>query len=455
MSNQQIQVRDQVTKLQNSLSAKADYIRDQLPAHIDTKRFSAVIVTTALNNPMLFNCDKASLITAAAKLAHQGCMPDGREAALVPFKTRVNEGGQWRDKWIVTPIVMTAGWKKLVRQSGEILSLETGVIYRAEIENGSFIYEIGIEPPIRHRPSFDLTDEQCHDDNIVGAYSIAKLKNPFGGDPYYSVEVMRRAEINKVRQSSQTGALGRTDRSGKPIPPKGPWVDWFSEMCRKTVFRRHAKSLPLSTDLVMAVAEEMDNEKANEAAAAVLEADFAEQPKQARLPDGEAYDPTTGELDGRGMTEVDEETARRLDAGESTEDKPETVTDPAPVEEKKKRAPRKTAEQKYAEAAAAAAASEAEKEKPDWIASPSGWFDQPAEESTTDTADETPSWQKWQDDFYTQLDAAKNQQDWEACEKSFAMNVEALPQENGNAIRQALANTRKRIIAAMNAANAD
>jgi hypothetical protein len=68
-----------------------------------------------------------------------------------------------------------------------------------------------------------------------------------------SYEIMRRFEINKVRQMSQTGADGQTDRQGKPIPPKGPWVDWFAEMAKKTVMRRHAKTLPMSGDVLIDV----------------------------------------------------------------------------------------------------------------------------------------------------------------------------------------------------------
>jgi recombination protein RecT len=143
---------------------------------------------------------------------------------------------------------MVYGLRKKILQSGEVVSLEVNVVYRAEVEKGTFLYEVGLEPPLRHRPSLDLTEEETTDDQIVAAYSIATMK-----DGTKSYEIMRRFEINKVRAVSQTGATGKTDRQGKPIQPKGPWVDWFAEMAKKTVMRRHAKTLPMSGDVLIDV----------------------------------------------------------------------------------------------------------------------------------------------------------------------------------------------------------
>ena len=49
-------------------------------------------------------------------------------------------------------------------------------------------------------------------------------------------EVMSRGEIEQTRASSKT-------------PDKGPWVDWYSEMAKKTVVHRIAKLLPQSAEL--------------------------------------------------------------------------------------------------------------------------------------------------------------------------------------------------------------
>jgi recombination protein RecT len=329
--------RTPIDGLKAIVARRADDFKMVLPSHITVDKFQRVIATAALSNPTLLQCDRQSLLIAAMKLAQDGLLPDGREAALVPFK-------KWDPKtktetWLVQAMPMAYGLRKKVLQSGEIISLETGIVYRAEVEGGHFIYEIGIDPPIRHRPKFDISEEEMSDDNIVGAYSIARIKNP-NGEPYWSVEVMRRVEINKVRQASQTGAVGRTMRDGKPIAPKGPWVDWFGEMARKTVLRRHSKVLPMSGDIL----DSFERDSAEEIRVQGLQTMLAaEEVKPVSLPSeseltGENVDPDTGEITAletdpvTGMTQVSEDEARALDA-QSGEDQEPGIDKPMSLHE--------------------------------------------------------------------------------------------------------------------------
>lgn len=296
-----------IEALKSIVARKADDFKMVLPSHITVDKFQRTIATAALSNPKLLECDRQSLLIAAMKLAQDGLLPDGREAALVPFKTRVKEGNQWFDKWLVQPMPMAWGLRKKVLQSGEVISLQVGVVYAAEVADGCFIYEIGMDPPVRHRPKLDMTEEEMSDDNLVAAYSIARIRNG-EGDPFWSVEVMRRAEVLKVRQMSQTGALNKTDRQGKPIPPKGPWVDWQPEMWKKSVLRRHTKVLPMSGDILDTLERDAAEEARAEGAARLLEVE-PDAPAIASVPptrDQVGYDPDTGE--------IDEDTARALDA---------------------------------------------------------------------------------------------------------------------------------------------
>lgn len=324
---------NQLEVLKSNLSKRADEFRMVLPSHITPEKFQRVIATAALQNPTLLTCDRQSLFMAAMKLAQDGLLPDGREAALVPFK-------QWNREtrettWLVQPMPMVYGLRKKILQSGEVVSLETRVVYRAELESGNFLYEIGIDPPIRHRPKLDMTEEQATDDNIIAAYSIARVRPEGGGDPYWSVEVMSRVEINKVRQASQTGAVGRKTRDGKPIEPKGPWVDWFGEMARKTVMRRHSKVLPMSGDILDTLDRDIDEERAADSAAAYLSVEPSAPVIVPPTEEQERFDPETGESlnPPAGMTEVDEETARQLDrqAEAGNDDHPDQSSD-APAE---------------------------------------------------------------------------------------------------------------------------
>lgn len=389
----------EIDKLKGNLTKRVEDFKQVLPGHITPEKFQRVVATAAIQNPQLLACDRQSMLLAAMKLAQDGLLPDGREAALVPFKSSYkDQQGKWQDKWLVQPMPMVYGLRKKILQSGEVLSIETGVVYLADYESGRFLYEVGLEPPIRYRPNLLLALEHTTDEKIVAAYSLAKIKNETGGDPYWSVEVMRRVEIDKVRQASQTGAVGRVGKfgamKGKTIEPKGPWVDWYSEMARKTVLRRHAKVLPMSGDILETFERDIEAERsadkaAAESAVAFLSADTSgitlpsreDSPQESRadrlvrefgeaqtfpemqplhadwtagcgegdFDEGEndaienafeqackrlGIDPRTGEVvkrDSRGMSEVDEETARKLDANDGTlgSDNPTAAEGPA------------------------------------------------------------------------------------------------------------------------------
>ena len=311
-----------LVKLDNQLEQRAEEFKKALPSHISPEKLQRTIITAAQSNPDLLSADRQSLITSCMKAAQDGLLPDGREAALVIFNTsEKGADGQWHKRKLCQYMPMVYGLRKKIVQSGEIVSLQTGLVYRAEIEAGAFIYEVGMDPPIRHRPLLELPEEDLTDDCIVAAYSIARMK-----DGSVSVEVMRRGEINKVREASQTGAT--RDRKGAPRQPKGPWVDWFGEMARKTVMRRHSKTLPMSGDIIVDI-EGQEIEMAGRAAR-VLDAVEPDAPIALPTPEDLAgeqdHDPETGEINepardpATGMTVVDEETARALDAGERAND---------------------------------------------------------------------------------------------------------------------------------------
>jgi len=67
--------------------------RNALPSHIKPEKFQRVVMTVVQQNPDLMGADRRSLLASCLKCAADGLIPDGREAALVIFKTKINE--QW------------------------------------------------------------------------------------------------------------------------------------------------------------------------------------------------------------------------------------------------------------------------------------------------------------------------------------------------------------------------
>lgn len=211
-----------ITQFKQQLTAMSSQFGVALPSHIKPEKFQRVVLTVVQSTPDLLEADRQSLFDSCIKCASDGLIPDGREAALTVFNTKVKRGG--RDEWIkkVQYIPMLAGIQKRVRNSGLIDSIQAHVIY----EKDTFEWEQGFNERIVHKPFFPGDRGKA-----VGAYAIAKFK-----DGTYQFEVLDIPAIEKIRASSKSGQYG-------------PWKDWWDQMARKSAFKRLAKWLPLDADV--------------------------------------------------------------------------------------------------------------------------------------------------------------------------------------------------------------
>ena len=210
-----------VAIIRQNLNAMAPSFKAALPAHISVEKFTRVAQTAITGNPDLLEADRQTLFAACVRLAQDGLLPDGREAALVIFNTKDRATGGWVKK--VQAMPMIAGILRKVRQSGEVSKVSAQVV----CERDHFVWSLGFDETVTHTtPPLDQPRGK-----IIGAYATAVLK-----DGSQLLEVMNQEEIEKVRNVSRS-------------KDKGPWVDWYSEMARKTVMRRLSKRLPMSTDL--------------------------------------------------------------------------------------------------------------------------------------------------------------------------------------------------------------
>lgn len=201
---------DPVTVIRQTMHQMAPEFRAALPAHISVDKFTRVAMTAVNNNPDLQNADRRSLFGAIVKLAQDGLLPDGREAAVVMF------GGK------AQAMPMIAGVLKKIRQSGDVAKVSAHVVH----ENDHFVWKLGFDETVEHEPpALDQPRGKA-----IGAYAVAVLK-----DGSQLLEVMSLEEIEKVRNVSRA-------------KNSGPWVQWWGEMARKTVMRRLSKRLPMSTD---------------------------------------------------------------------------------------------------------------------------------------------------------------------------------------------------------------
>ena len=212
-----------IDEMRGTLAKMGPEFKKALPSHIDADKFGRVIMTAIQGNHDLLLTDRNSFFGAAMKAAQDGLLPDGREAAFVTFNTKAGK--------MAVYMPMITGVLKKFRNSGECLSVSCHTVN----ENDDFDYwtdELGEH--IKHTPKFGDRGP------LKLAYAVARTKD---GGIY--IEVMDENEINKVRSVSKA-------------KDSGPWASWTEEMWRKTVFRRLAKKLPMSTDLERTI--ERDND---------------------------------------------------------------------------------------------------------------------------------------------------------------------------------------------------
>lgn len=209
-----------IKAVRNSLMTLETDMRAVLPAHIEPKQFMRVAQTAIQFGADLTECTQRSLVGACVKLAEMGLMPDGHEAALVAYNTKIRyrENGEWRERWEkqAKAMPMVAGIRDLVMRSGMVKNWKVRLVRAGDV----FDHEDGDEEYLKHKP--------CHDDDspITHVYSIAYFENGA-----IDRHVMTIGAVEKIRRRSRSA-------------DKGPWVTDFDEMVKKTCLRQHSKALP-------------------------------------------------------------------------------------------------------------------------------------------------------------------------------------------------------------------
>lgn len=192
-----------------SLAKDEPTFKMSLPPQIPSQRFIRVAQTAIRQNPILATLDKQSLYAAFHKCAADGLLPDGREAAIVPFG----------DKATYMPMIQ--GICKKARNSGEIKTINAQIVYK----NDS--YEHWIDESGEHFKHVPTREEKGE---AILAYAFCETKD--GGIFFEELSMQDVASIEKMSKGGMW---------------KGPWR---TEMMRKSAIRRLLKyRVPSSTDV--------------------------------------------------------------------------------------------------------------------------------------------------------------------------------------------------------------
>ena len=192
---------------------------------LDPEKMINMIYQAATRNPKLMQCTPRSIAVCLLKAAQAGleiesplqhahAVPYGNEAVFIPgFR----------------------GIAHLIRRGDpQVSNIETRIVYK----NDKFILRYGEPQEIRHEPELDGDPGE-----IRGAYMMVKYKD---GRPAH-IEYMSLRQLESV--------------AAKAASKEGPWnprdPENRKEMMRKTVLKRGAKVLPLSS--IAAQVIEYDN----------------------------------------------------------------------------------------------------------------------------------------------------------------------------------------------------
>ena len=198
-------------------------VESVLPESVKMQTFVRCAAVAMASSKDLGEANQDSVIMALTQCAKDGLVPDNKEAALVTFNTNTAGKGQpknWVKKAQYLPMI--DGVMKRARMSGQIATLSSKVVYNDD----NFDYWVDENGEhIQYRPNYKGGE-------IRLAFAFAKLNN---GE--LIVEVMTKADIDKVRASSKTGTYG-------------PWADWYDRMACKVVMHRLARRLPNASEIV-------------------------------------------------------------------------------------------------------------------------------------------------------------------------------------------------------------
>ena len=175
---------------------------------VSEKVYERVVLNALVLQPQLVDCEPRSIDGAIMRCINAGLLPDGKEAAIVPFNRQA------------TFMPMVDGLKKLVHRATRGLVMRTVIVYKDD----KWEYEEGLYPVLKHIPS--QTGSRLAED-IIAVYAVAKM--PMASEGVYVV--MLRGDIDRHMAYSRSSG-------------KGPWQTHYGEMAKKTVDKQICRLLP-------------------------------------------------------------------------------------------------------------------------------------------------------------------------------------------------------------------
>lgn len=231
-----------------------------LPKHMPSDRYVRNIKTAINRDPEILECQPADVFNECQKAAADGLVLDGREAVLQVYNTKrkIKTANGFSEQWIKTPkyIPMYPGMIRRARNSGELKAISAFMVGANEAKNPR---------PTPDKPGFrhwvDSNGEhvlhefmsEAERGPLIGGYSMAKLRGNIIDFCWMDIADIRRIQ-SRTKSKRKVKGNGGEDK----FEIIGPWKSDEIEMMKKTIIRRHSKTLPMDSDLARVFARDDD-----------------------------------------------------------------------------------------------------------------------------------------------------------------------------------------------------
>ncbi|MBQ8691976.1 MAG: recombinase RecT [Synergistaceae bacterium] len=222
-------------------------IADALPVHLkkNADKYARQAIMLFNQNPKLQLCTPVSILTALMTASGLGLdlTPQLGQCYIIPYEARKKVGNQWVT---VNEAQFQLGYRGVIAlayRSDAIKRIDAQVV----CEKDYFKYSKGLNPVLEHEES-DEEDRGA----VTHVYAVANFAN--GG---FAFEVWPIAKVMAHAKKFSKSFVIKNYRTGEEsINAKSPWATDFEAMAKKTLIMAIWKYLPLSTELLLAQAQD-------------------------------------------------------------------------------------------------------------------------------------------------------------------------------------------------------
>ena len=222
-------------------------IADALPVHLkkNAEKYARQAIMLFNQNPKLQACSPTSILAALMTASALGLdlTPQLGQCYIIPYEARKKVGSQWVT---VNEAQFQLGYRgviSLAYRSDAIKRIDAQVVR----EKDYFKFSRGLNPELEH-----IESEDEDRGGITHVYAVANFSNGgFAFDVWPIAKVMAHA-----KKFSRSFTVKNYRTGEESINAKSPWATDFEAMAKKTLIMAIWKYLPLSTELLLAQAQD-------------------------------------------------------------------------------------------------------------------------------------------------------------------------------------------------------